>query len=109
MLRVLVARSRLGVHVLFKDLTWTKRDHATGSDANLFTGSRITSFTGPFTANDKIPKSRNFNCITLLQHFLQQIEHEFDDISCIVLRHSNLLEDFVRDIRLSHAFPPAIH
>ena len=109
MLCVLVARWRLGIDVLFKDLTGSKRHDSTRGDPNFFAGPWIASFAGSLAPYDKISEACNLDGVPFLQHSLQQIEYQLDDIGCIILGHSNLLENFVRDIRLSHAFPPAIH
>jgi hypothetical protein len=42
-----------------------------------------------------------------LQHGLQKIQHKLDDVGRFIFRNADLLEDFVRDISLSHSTPPA--
>src|SRR3990170_7104407 len=98
MLCVLVARWRLGIDVLFKDLTGSKCHYSTRGDPNFFAGPWIASFASPLAPYNKISKACNFDGVTFLQNSLQQIEYQLDNISRIILGHSNLLKNFVRDI-----------
>src|SRR6266545_342006 len=101
-----VGEAVLRIDVLLEHLTWPECDDATRSNSNFFSSPWIPTFASTFAAHDKISKPRNLDRFPLLQHGLQKIQHKFDDIGCFIFRNTNLLEDLVCNISLSHANPP---
>lgn len=95
----------LRVDVLLEHLTGPERDHSSRRNANLFSGPGVSAFSCALAPDNKISEPRDLDRFTLLQHCLEHVQHEFDDIGRFILGDPNLLVDFIRDICLSHAFP----
>jgi hypothetical protein len=104
-----VGEADLRIDVLLKHLARPKRNDSTGGNSNFFSSSRISSFTGSLAADNKVSKPRDFDRFSLLQDRLQQIQYKLDDISGFIFRETDLLENLLSDIRLSHATPLRDH
>jgi hypothetical protein len=94
------------VDVLLEYLAWPKCNDSPGGNPNLFSGPGVASLSGAFAPHDKISKACDLNRFSLLQYRLEEIQHEFDDISRFIFRDPNLFKNFLSDIRLSHAISP---
>jgi hypothetical protein len=104
-----VGEADLRIDVLLKHLARPKRNDSTGGNSNFFSSSRIPSFTGSLATDNKISKPRDFDRFSLLQNGLQHIQYKLDDICGFILGDTDLLENFLSDIRLSHATPLRDH
>jgi hypothetical protein len=104
-----VGEADLRVDVLLEHLAWPKRNDSTGGNPNFFSSSRVSSLTGALAAHNKVSKARDLDRFSLLQDRLQQIQDKLNDISGFIFRDADLLENFVSDIRLSHATPLRDH
>jgi hypothetical protein len=97
------------IDVFLEHLAWPKCHDATRGNPDFFSSPRVSSLTGTLAPHNKISKPGNFDRFSLLQDRLEQIQHKLHNISRFILRNADLLENFVSDIRLSHATPLRDH
>src|SRR6059036_1528322 len=93
--------------MFFEDLARTEGHHTSGGNPNFLTGPWIATFARSFASNNKISKAGDLKRLSLLEHALNRIQDQLDEVRSLLLRNTNFFVNFSRQVCFPHPSPPS--
>src|SRR2546428_14044052 len=92
--------------MFFEDLARTEGHHTSRGNPDFLTGSRIATFARSFASNNKISKAGDLKRLSLLEHALNPIQYQLDEVRTLLLRNTTFSVIFTPQLCFPHPSPP---